>query len=436
MLYAWLAATLMPTPPKRRPGPPRHPGAPRRPQPHSGAPLVRRGTVRLPGDVAAKIRAGHPWVYREVLAGRPLREKSGDVVELVDPAGEFVGRGVYDEEAIIAIRVVTRNPGEVVGPDLVARRVREALAVRRLALAPEITAYRVVNAESDGLPGIMVDRYADYLVAHLFTPAVTMMRDALYDELQAQLGPKAIYEQRRFKPLSGEAPRGPAELARGAAAPVEVEVSEGELKFLVDPTAPLSTGLFLDLREGRRAIARWASGRRVLNLFSYTGAISVYARHGGAKEIVAVDAAAKAHARARRNFAVNGFDPEQPEHIVGDVFKVLARFAERGRRFDMVVLDPPAFGTAGRGQVWSAAQDYGELVTAALGALVPGGILAAASATHKISPEDFDHMLAGGAARARAPLRILERRWLPPDFCVAPGFPEGSYLKFAVAVRD
>jgi 23S rRNA (cytosine1962-C5)-methyltransferase len=413
-------------PPRRRPS---HQS--RRP-----APLVRRGTVRLPGDIAARIRAGHPWVYREVLQGRPLREKSGDIVELVDAAGEFVGRGVYDEEAVIAIRVVTRNPDEGVGPPLVARRVREAVAVRKLAVPGDITAYRVVNAESDGLPGIMVDRYGDYLVTHLFTPAVTMMRDALYDELQAQLGVKAIYEQRRFKPLSGEAPRGPAELVRGAAAPVELDVSEGELKFHVDVTAPLSTGLFLDLREGRKAVARWASGRRVLNLFSYTGAISVYARHGGAKEIVAVDAAAKAHARARRNFALNGFDPEQPEHIVGDVFKVLAKFEERKRRFDLVILDPPAFGTAGRGQVFSAVQDYRDLVTASLGALVPGGILAAASATQKISHDEFDRMLAEGAARAHAPLRIVERRWLPPDFCVAPGFPEGSYLKFAVCVRD
>src|SRR5262245_20064099 len=171
-------------PPRRRHAPPSH-----RP-----APVVRRGTVRLPGDIAARIRAGHPWVYREVLGGRPLREKSGDIVELVDAAGEFVGRGVYDEEAVIAIRVVTRNPDEPVSPQLVARRVREALAVRRLAVPADLTAYRVINAESDGLPGIMVDRYGDYLVAHLFTPAVMMMREALYDELQAHLAPKAIYE--------------------------------------------------------------------------------------------------------------------------------------------------------------------------------------------------------------------------------------------------
>jgi 23S rRNA (cytosine1962-C5)-methyltransferase len=405
----------------------------------TGAPVVRRGTVRLPADIAAHVRVGHPWIYREVLGGRPLRERSGDTVELVDPAGEFVGRGLYEQEAVIAVRVFTRQPGESIGPELVARRVRSAVALRRRVLDADIDAYRVVNAENDGLPAITCDRYADYLVVHLFSPAVLGLRDALYAALEEELRPKAIYEQRRFRSLGaaagGEGPR-PAELVRGAAAPVELEVREGPIKMWVDVTAPLSTGLFLDLREGRRAIASWAAGRRVLNLFSYTGAISVWAAHGGAAAITAVDISPKAHARARRNLALNGMDPEKPEHIVGDVFKVLAKMQDRGRRFDFLVLDPPAFGTSGRGQVFSAAQDYRDLVAAALGVLEPGGLIAAASATHKISFDDFDRMLAEGAVRAGTAVRVLERSWLPPDFCVSPGFPEGSYLKFSVAARD
>ena len=160
---------------------------------------------------------------------------------------------------------------------------------------------------------------------------------------------------------------------RGQAAPVELEVVEDDLKFVVDVTAPLSTGLFADLREGRRAVRQWASGRRVLNLFSYTGAISVYAQAGGATEVVAVDVAAKAHARARKNFSASGFDPEKPEHVVGDSLKVLARFSERSRMFDMVVIDPPAFASAAArgGKPWSAVRDYADLITASLEVLVP-----------------------------------------------------------------
>jgi 23S rRNA (cytosine1962-C5)-methyltransferase len=407
----------------------------RRP-PGPKGPLVRRGTVRLPPEIAARVRAGHPWIYREALGGRPLAQRTGDMVEVVDQSGEFVGRGVYDEDNAIAVRVFTRSPAETLGPELVRARLREALSVRRRFVPADVDALRLGNGESDGLPGVAVDRYADFLVTHFFTPAALAFREPLYDALEAEVKPKGIYEQRRFRPLSGEAPRGPAELSRGEAAPVELEVREGALRFWVDVTAPLSTGLFLDLREGRRAVAAWAAGKRVLNLFSYTGALSVYAQAGGATEVVAVDVAAKAHARARRNFALNGFDPEKPEHIVGDVFKVLARFVERRRDFDLVVLDPPAFGTGGRGMVFSATQDYRDLVSESLAVLGRGGILVAASATQKIQPEDFDRMLADGAARARTRLRILERRWLPPDFCVSPAFPEGSYLKFVVAVRD
>jgi 23S rRNA (cytosine1962-C5)-methyltransferase len=398
---------------------------------------VRRGAVRLAGDVAARVRLGHPWVYREALGGRALHETTGATVELIDgPSGEPIGRGLYDEGAIIAVRVFSRMPSEAIDAALVARRVRSAIALRRALVPADVDAYRVVNGESDGLPGMTVDRYGDFLVVHLYTPAVLGLVPALYDELEKALSPKGIYEQRRFKPLSGDTARGPAQLVRGEVAPVEFEVREGACRFWIDVTSPVSTGLFLDLREGRRRIGAWAQGRRVLNLFSYTGAISVWATKGGATEVVAVDAAAKAHARARRNFVASGLDGEKPEHIVGDVFKVLAKLGERNRQFDLVVLDPPAFGTAGKGQVFSAAQDYRDLVQAALGALAPGGALIAVSSTHKISPDDFDRMLADGAARARCTLRIVERPGLPPDFPVAPAFPDGNYLKVVIAVKD
>jgi 23S rRNA (cytosine1962-C5)-methyltransferase len=396
---------------------------------------IRRNTVRLTGDVASRVRAGHPWVYREALGPRPLAPEPGTSIDLVDPDGDFVGRALYDADAALALRVFTRNPDTLIDGALVHDRVRAAIGLRKRVLdLSRLGCARLVNAEADGLPGIVVERYGDYLVVQLFTAAVTGLRDALFDEL----APKAIYEQRRYRSLGGEAPRqAGADLVRGDAAPVELEVAEDDLKFVVDVTSPLSTGLFADLREGRRAVRQWAKGRRVLNLFSYTGAISVYAKAGGATEICAIDVAAKAHARARRNFAASGFDPESAEHVVGDVFKVLARFVERGRNFDLVVLDPPAFASAAArgGKAWSAMRDYSELITAALDVTAPGGMLVAASSTHKMSLAEFELALADGAAGARTRLQIVDRRPLPPDFPTIPGFPEGNYLKFAVAVR-
>lgn len=400
-------------------------------------PIVRRGTVRLQHDVARRIRLGHPWVYREAVGTRPLREQPGAPIELVDNDGEFVARGLYDGESAIAVRVLTRDPKEAIDDALIRSRVRRSVDMRRRVLDWDaLECMRLINGEADGLPGIVVERYGRYLVSQVFTSALENVRNVIYDTLEADLKPLAIYEQRRYRPLSGEAPRA-AELIRGNPAPVDFEVREDDLKFWVDVTAPLSTGLFADLREGRRAVAHWAKGRRVVNLFSYTGALSLYAAHGQASEITAVDVAAKAHARARRNFAANGFDPEKPDHIVGDTFKVLARFADRGRRFDMVVIDPPAFASASRGgNAWSAVKDYGELVSAALNVLEPGGLLVAASSTRKVSQAEFDQALAEGAMRQRTELRIIDQRALPPDFPTLPAFPEGSYLKFVVCMRS
>jgi 23S rRNA (cytosine1962-C5)-methyltransferase len=402
------------------------------------APIVRKNTIRLPAEVARRVRLGHPWVYREALGPRPLNAEPGTPIELVDDEGELVGRGLYDNDSVIAVRVFTRRADRPIDAELIRERVHAAIVMRaRYLQAAELDAYRVVNAESDGLPAIVVERYGDYLVVQLFSAAITGLRDALYDALMAEMSPRAIYEQRRYRSLAGAAPQAGAELVRGSPAPVEVLVREGDLKFWVDVTAPLSTGLFADLREGRRAVRQWATGRRVLNLFSYTGAISVYAHAGGAAEIVAVDVAAKAHARARKNFAASGFDPEKPEHIAGDAFKVMARFAERSRKFDMVVVDPPAFASAAArgGKPWSALRDYAELITACLEITEPGGVLIAASSTHKIAPNEFELALAEGAAGARTQLQILDRRGLPVDFPAIPAFADASYLKFVVAVR-
>jgi 23S rRNA (cytosine1962-C5)-methyltransferase len=404
-----------------------------------GLPIVRKNTVRLSPDVAHRVRAGHPWVYREALGPRPFTPEPGTSIDVVDDEGEFVGRGLYDADSAIALRIFTRHPDTQIDADLVRARVRAAVALRkRLVDLDKLGSVRLINAESDGLPGIVVERYGEYLVTQLFTSAVAGLRTALYDALEAELSPIAIYEQRRFRSLAGDAPRqAGADLVRGTPAPVELEVGEDDLRFVVDVTAPLSTGLFADLREGRRAVRQWATDRRVLNLFSYTGAISVYAHAGGAAEVCAVDVAAKAHARARKNFAACGFDPEKPELVVGDVFKVLARFVERKRTFDMVVLDPPAFASAAArgGKPWSAVRDYAELISASLEVLVPGGLLVAASSTHKMSSQDFELALADGALGAETRLQIVDRRPLPPDFPTLPGFPEANYLKVAVAVR-
>ena len=397
----------------------------------SSEPRVRRGTVRVSGDVATRLRSGHPYLFREALGGRPLRESAGDLIELVDPAGEFVAKGLYDPAGTIAVRVVSRNPDGVFDRDVIRRRVEAAKRLREQLLpADGSTAYRVIHSEGDGIPGVTVDRYADHLVVHLYSAAIEPLRDALYDALEAAWKPRAIYEQKRYRPQSGEGPREPASLARGEVAPVELEVAEGGLRFVVDVTAPLGTGLFLDLRQGRQSVAQHASGRRLLNLFSYTGAFSVYGAKAGAREVVSVDVAPKAHARARRNLQANALPESLHEFIAGDAFKVLFKMAERKRQFDLIVLDPPSFGQSKERGVFSVQKDYRELVEACLAVAAPGALLAAVSNTLKISAEEIDRAIGDAAARSRRQVRVVERRGLPSDFPVPAGFLEGNYLKF------
>lgn len=404
-------------------------------------PRVRKGVLRIASEIAWRLRAGNPWVYRDTLGNRPLREVAGDIVDLIDAEdGSFIGRGIYDPEGPLAVRIMTRSPDERIDAEAFQRRV---LAARRLrdAVLPEkdaadgLSAYRVVHGEGDYLPGVTVDRYEDFLVVHVFSDALTPHLPALYDALQQVWQPRGIYAQRRFKPLGGDAPREPAEMVRGELAPIELVVREGPLRFGVDVTAPLGTGLFPDLRLGRERVRARAAGRRVLNLFSYTGALSLYAASGGAREVVSVDLASKAHARARRNLQLSSLPEAGHEFIGGDTFGVLARMAERKRTFDMVVLDPPAFSQSARGNPsFSVQKDYAELVAASLEVCAPGALLCCAANMAKLSLEDFEVAIGEGAQRAERKVRIIEHVGLPADFPIPAGFPEGHYLKFVTCV--
>jgi 23S rRNA (cytosine1962-C5)-methyltransferase len=395
---------------------------------------VRHAVVRVRGDVARRIRAGHPWVFREAL-GRPPAGEAGAELEVRDEAGELLGRGLFDPQSPIAVRIFTTDPERHVDAALIEERV--AAAARLRARFPDLPAgaLRVLNAEADGVPGATCDRFGDFLVVHLFSPALERIEAALLDALQARHAPRGIYLQRRYQPMAPGRARPGAEHARGEVAPLEVEAREDDCGFAVDVTAPLAPGLFLDMREGRRLVRASARGLRVLNCFSYTGALSVAAARGGARRVTSLDIAARAHARARANFARNGVDPQEHDFLVGDAQAALDRLAARGHRFDMVLLDPPTFA-AGKGRPFAAPRDYAPLAARALAALEPDGLLFAASSAQRLSPDEFDRALAEGAQQAGVTLRVVERRGQPPDFPSLPALPESNYLKVTLAVRS
>jgi 23S rRNA (cytosine1962-C5)-methyltransferase len=398
---------------------------------------MRVGQYRVAGDIASRVQAGHPWIYRDALGPRGISEDTGAVIDILSGNREFVARGFVDREHAIAVRVLTRNPHEDVAPGrgAIAERFARAIALRKVLFGAAIPeASRAFSGENEGLPGVTVDRYGDFVVVQWLSAGALAWRDELYGAIERELSPAAIYEQRRLRPLGGSAPPEPAVRVSGEEAPVELVVSDAGCRYGVDVTAPMGVGLFPDMRLGWGAVAARAPGRRLLNLFSYTGAFSVRAAKAGAAEVVAIDLAAKAHARARRNYELSGLDPAKLEAIAADVMKTLDRFADRGRRFDLIVCDPPTFSQGPAGQ-FQVARDLARLAAGCARVLETGGQLVFATNSTKVSAAEVDKALGEGGAIAGADLRIVERVGLPPDYPVAPGFPEGNYLKVVVAAR-
>lgn len=392
------------------------------------APERRRGFLRVRPEAAVRLRAGHPWVFRDALGRRSdATEAAGQIVTLTDPEGNFVGAGYFEPDGAVAVKLLTTDPDQKPGPALYAQRATEAMALRSQLLDKGTDAYRVINGEGDGLPGLTVDRYGKYLVAQLFSLAAKDLAEAVYPVLHEQLNTWAVYEQQRLRPSAGEKRSG-AELKLGKAAPIEVEVTEHERRFWVDPSAPLGVGLFPDLREARHWLGQRCSGLRVLNAFSYTGAFSVHAACGGAK-VTAVDRSAKAHAWSRKNLKLNGLDPDADcRHMTMDASVALSKLGGEGAKFDVAILDPPSFSRSPKGS-FSSARDYAELLRMTLPLVEKGGLVLAVSNTARLSDEEFARGLGKGGGWAGREVRTIRKFCLPPDFPVPPAFAEGNYLK-------
>jgi 23S rRNA (cytosine1962-C5)-methyltransferase len=380
--------------------------------------------VRLQKDLSRHVRAGHPWIYADALA--PGHLETGTTVDVRGTDGRFLCRGLYEAGSPIAVRVATLDPDEPLDAALVRRRLTEALTARRGAIDPrETDAFRLCNGEGDFLPGVVIDIYAQVAVVRLDGQAVRALLPWVVEalaELGRPLGVMTIYERSRG---------GRGELLHGPPPPDPVEVRERGVRFAVDVLRGQKTGSFLDQRENRHAIRPYSDGLEVANLYAYTGGFSVHAALAGARRVVSVDVAAGALESARHNFALNGLDPEAHEFACEDALAWLERTQAEGRRFGLVIVDPPSFAPSER-TLPAAIQAYRKLFTTALAVVEPGGVLAAASCSSHVTSEAFMAILRDAGARSGRPLRLLELRGQPADHPSLPAFPEGRYLKFAL----
>jgi len=390
--------------------------------------LVR---LELQRGLGRHLRAGHPWVYRKALEHVP-KLPPGSVVDLTE-AGKFVARGYYDPLSPIAVRVLTRDSRETIDGAFYRRRVAAAWELRANLLdRTDTDAFRLVHGESDGLPGVVADLYAGTVVLKLYSAGLTPVRGLLVDALAEVVpGIQGVLGRDELGAEEGEEGGRGGRVLFGQAPPDPVVIHEHGVRFGVDVRRGQKTGFFLDQRENRALVRRLAVGRSVLNCFSFSGGFSVNAALGGATRVFSVDQDADAIALARENFGRNGLDPNAHDFLAADVFELLASFRREGRRFGLVILDPPAFAKSQRA-VQGALDGYASLNRQALEVVEPGGLLVTASCSARVSPEAFEGAVREAGFKASVDLTLLEERFQPPDHPVRLQFPEGRYLKFLV----
>jgi 23S rRNA (cytosine1962-C5)-methyltransferase len=394
--------------------------------------VVGPETVRM-------LELGHPWVITDRYTRKWPAGMAGDVVELADEQGRLLATALLDPADRVVARVLAQGPLRLDQAWLQRRIERAAVLRSDHADLGDTTAFRLVNGEGDGLPGLTVDRYNDHLMVQFYTAAWKPHLPLLVRALQQVLAPAGIYE--KFRPqqtrelaAAGEAKKY-SRLLAGEAAPGRLTVRENGLDFLVELEAGLNTGLFFDQRENRRDLLGRVRGKKVLNLFAYTGAFSVAAAAAGAERVVSVDASAPYLEWARENFGVNRLNPKRHGFVVGDCFAVLAEMGRRRELFDLILMDPPSFSTTTKSR-FTTRQGTAELVAAALPLLVSGGLLITSSNHQKVDLADYLKELRRGALQAGCELRIIRTAGQSADFPYPVTFPEGRYLKYLVGVRD
>ncbi len=389
--------------------------------------------LELAKGLGRHLRAGHPWVFRKGLETVP-KIPPGSVVDVTEH-GKFVARGYFDPHSAIAVRVLTRDPAETIDETFFARAVQRAWSARQLLLDLRGTdSFRLLHGEGDGVPGVVVDWYAGYAVLKLYSAGLTPYRPLIVEALKrAAPGLKGIIGRdeigRDDSTEEGAASSG--KMLFGEPAPEQIRIQERETSFLVDAYRGQKTGFFLDQRENRLLIRRLARDREVLNCFCYTGGFSVNAALGGARNVFSVDSDEEAIALARENFSLNSLAPEKHDFLAADVFELLASLKQEGRTFDLIILDPPAFAKSQRA-VESALDGYASLNRQALALLRPGGLLATASCSARVTPEAFYEAIKEAGFKAGVDLALVEERYQPPDHPIRLQFREGRYLKFFV----
>lgn len=388
-------------------------------------------TLRLKPGREKSLVQRHPWIFSGAVASLSGQPARGETVIVRAADGQFLARAAYSPHSQIVARIWTWDEHERIDEAFFQCRITRAIQARD-RLGERTNALRWVNAESDGLPGLIVDRYADFVVCQFLTAGAERWKREIAAVLTAQPGIVGVYERSDVDVRAKEGLEASVGVLAGAAPPSLVEAwdqghtPEERWRFLVDIAHGHKTGAYLDQRDNRTVVSELVRECDVLNAFAYTGGFSVAAWRGGARTVVSIDSAAQALALAERNLALNGLPIEGLRE--GDVFKVLREYRDSGRSFDLIILDPPKFAQA-QAQLNKATRAYKDINWLALRLLRPGGYLITFSCSSLVSPELFQKIVFSAALDARRDAQIVRWLWQASDHPVRLTFPEGAYLK-------
>ncbi|MCC7447867.1 MAG: class I SAM-dependent methyltransferase [Anaerolineae bacterium] len=380
----------------------------------------------------------HPWVFSGAIQSVEGNPADGDIVTLRGESGAFLARGYWNHHSQINIHVLTWDEQQPIDDDFWRARLQRSISARAVENAQNRAgvpnAYRLVNAENDYIPGLVVDRYADWLVMQALTLGIDRRKQLIAKLLMELLSPAGIYERSDADVRSKEGLTAVTGLLAGRKPPALIEIDENGRRFLVDVINGHKTGFYLDQKDNRALLGNWLrfdpdnNTRTVLNCFSYTGGFTVYALDGMAQRVINVDSSADVQAIAKRNVALNGFAAKDEDFVVGDVFTVLRDYRAAGQQFDVIVLDPPKFAQ-NQSQVQRATRGYKDINLLAFQLIKPGGMLMTFSCSGLVDFDLFQKVVFGALTDSKRDAQIVARLTAGSDHPVSLTFPEGMYLK-------
>ena len=375
---------------------------------------------------------GHPWIFSGAVERVEGGGRATELVDVYDHKKTWLARGFYNPKSQIRARLLTWRKEDIDG-EFFSRRLAHALAFRGAHLPPSTTAYRIINGEGDFLPGVTVDRYGGFLVCQIFSAGMALFKNDIVDYLSRIDSIEGVFERSEGRIGDEEGLEPCVGVLSGVAPPDVIPIQENAFKFLVDVRRGQKTGFFLDQRDNRAFVCAIARKKMVLNCFAYSGAFSVYAFAGGAREVVTLDSSLPALELAEESLRLNGFGNCPGEILKGDAFAYLK---EIERKFDLIVLDPPSLAHR-RSDVETAAGGYKFLNLHALKHLNPGGLLLTFSCSQHVPLDLFQKIVFGAAVDAGRKVALIKRLGQPLDHPVSLHHPEGEYLKgFALHALD